>query len=477
MLSAWPALLGLAAAADPPSVNKTAREQSPTAMRRQETKAELHRLTQEARQLERARKLPEAIAAGEEATRLARELEGDASETVAVWQERLAQLHEVREEWQPASQARQDVLATRTKLYGEKDWRVTDARLALEQTLRLSQLDVAQRRELARVTACNQEIGRRYQKGQIGNAIQLAETVLAIRKQALGEADPQYAESLNNLAFLYQSRGDDAKAEPLYLQALAIRKKVLGEAHPDYAESLNNLAALYQSRRDFTKAELLYRQASEIWKHVLGEAHPDYATSLNNLAVLYKSQGDYAKAEPLYRQALAIRKKVQGEMHPDYAMDLNNLAELYRSQGDYAKAEPLCRKVLAIRKQTLGEAHPDYATSLNNLAELYRSQGDYVKAEPLCREALAIRKQTLGDAHPDYAGSLNNLALLLQATNRLAEAEPLMRRSVIILHQFGRATGHEPAGMQTVLKNYRELLTAMRLDQAEITERLKAATF
>jgi tetratricopeptide (TPR) repeat protein len=111
------------------------------------------------------------------------------------------------------------------------------------------------------------------------------------------------------------------------------------------------------------------------------------------------------------------------------------------------------------------------------LAELYRSQGDYVKAEPLCREALAIRKQTLGDAHPDYAGSLNNLALLLQATNRLAEAEPLMRRSVIILHQFGRATGHEPAGMQTVLKNYRELLTAMRLDQAEITERLKAATF
>jgi tetratricopeptide (TPR) repeat protein len=435
VLSAWPALLAFAAAAEPPNVNRPAQDQSSTAMRRQETKAELHRLVQEARKLERARKLPEAIAAGEKATLLARGLYGDDSEAVAALQDWLARLHERREDWQPARQAREGVLATRTKLYGEKDWRVTDARLALEQTIRLSQLDAAQRRELARATSMNQEVVRLYEERQFGNATELSENVLAIRKKVLGEAHRQYAESLNNLAYLYQSRGDYVKAEPLYRQALEIRKKVLGEAHPDYAESLNNLAALYQSQRDFAKAEPLYRQASEIWKKVLGEAHPDYATSLNNLAVLYKSRGDYAKAEPLYRQALEIRKKV------------------------------------------LGEAHPDYATSVNNLAELYRSQGDYAKAEPLCRKALAIRKQTLGEAHPDYSGSLNNLALLLQATNRLPEAEPLMRRSVRILHQFGRATGHEHAYMPTILKNYRELLEAMRLDKAEIAQRLKAAAF
>ena len=82
----------------------------------------------------------------------------------------------------------------------------------------------------------------------------------------------------------------------------------MGEEHPDYATSLNNLAGLYKSMGEYAKAEPLYRQALEIRRRVLGEEHPDYATSLNNLAVLYESMGEYAKAEPLYRQALEIRK-------------------------------------------------------------------------------------------------------------------------------------------------------------------------
>ena len=82
------------------------------------------------------------------------------------------------------------MLATRTKLYGEKDWRVTDARLALEQTIRLSQLDAAQRRELARATSMNQEVVRLYEERQFGNATELSENVLAIRKKVLGEAHP-----------------------------------------------------------------------------------------------------------------------------------------------------------------------------------------------------------------------------------------------------------------------------------------------
>ena len=55
------------------------------------------------------------------------------------------------------------------------------------------------------------------------------------------------ATSLNNLAGLYDSLGDYAKAEPLYKRALAIWEKALGPDHPDVATSLNNLAALYDS--------------------------------------------------------------------------------------------------------------------------------------------------------------------------------------------------------------------------------------
>jgi tetratricopeptide (TPR) repeat protein len=107
--------------------------------------------------------------------------------------------------------------------------------------------------------------------------------------------------NMNNLALLYQSMGDNAKAEPLYRQALDIRKKALGDKHPDYSASLNNLAVLYYAIGDYAKAEPLVRQALDIQKKALGDKHPDYAQSFNNLAELYRAMGDYAKAEPLYR--------------------------------------------------------------------------------------------------------------------------------------------------------------------------------
>ena len=58
---------------------------------------------------------------------------------------------------------------------------------------------------------------------------------------------PETAEALNNLGFLFQKIDDYAKAEPLFQEALRIRQKVLGSEHPDTALSLNNLGELYQA--------------------------------------------------------------------------------------------------------------------------------------------------------------------------------------------------------------------------------------
>jgi len=95
------------------------------------------------------------------------------------------------------------------------------------------------------------------------------------------------------------------------------------------ASSLNNLALLYNSQGNYAKAEPLYVRSLAIWEKVLNSEHPDVATSLNNLAGLYESLGNYAKAEPLYLRSLAIREKVLGSEHPDVATSLNNLAGLY----------------------------------------------------------------------------------------------------------------------------------------------------
>jgi CHAT domain-containing protein/Tfp pilus assembly protein PilF len=272
----------------------------------------------------------------------------------------------------------------------------------------------------------------------------------------LGECHPHYAQSLNNLALLYQAQGEYAQAEPLYRQALEIYKHALGERHPDYGTSLHNLASLYRAKGEYAQAEPLAQKALDLRKEVLGERHPDYGTSLNNLASLYLAQGEYAQAEPLYRQALEMSKHALGERHPAYAQSLNNLAAFYVAQGEYAKAEPLCRQALDIIKQALGEGHPLYAQSLHNLADLYLYQGEYAKAQPLFRQARDLIKQVLGERHPDYARSLNNLAGLYYSQGEYAQAEPLYRQARDIYKQvLGKRHPHYATSLNNLADLYR----------------------
>jgi tetratricopeptide (TPR) repeat protein len=53
---------------------------------------------------------------------------------------------------------------------------------------------------------------------------------LAIREKVLGKEHSNVANSLNNLATLYQEMGNYSQAEPLFQRSLAIREKVLARA-------------------------------------------------------------------------------------------------------------------------------------------------------------------------------------------------------------------------------------------------------
>jgi CHAT domain-containing protein/Tfp pilus assembly protein PilF len=294
-------------------------------------------------------------------------------------------------------------------------------------------------------------------KGDSAKAEPLYQRALAIYQKTLGSEDPSVANSLSNLAELYRANGDHAKAEPLSQRALAIREKALGREHPDVANSLNNLAELHREKGDYAKAEPLYQRALAIYEKALGAEHPHVATSLNNLASLYRTKGDYARAEPLYQRALAIFEKALGAEHPYVASLLNNLAGLYDSKGDYARAEPLYQRVLAIFEKALGAEHPNVAAPLNNLAGLYDSKGDYARAEPLYQRALSILEKTLGSEHPDLATALNNLASLYYAKGDYGKAEPLYERALAIQE---KALGSEHPSVAASLSNLASLYYA-----------------
>lgn len=57
-------------------------------------------------------------------------------------------------------------------------------------------------------------------------------------------------------------------AESFFIRSLDMRTALLRSSHPDIAQSLNNLAALYNDRKLYDKAAPLYERALDIRQKV-----------------------------------------------------------------------------------------------------------------------------------------------------------------------------------------------------------------
>ena len=101
---------------------------------------------------------------------------------------------------------------------------------------------------------------------------------------------------------------------------MAIREETLGKDHPDVAQSLNNLALIYEQLGQTKLAETLYQRARGIVETGLGQDHPDLANILNNLAGLYYLEKRYAEAEPLFKRAQAIWENHQDLTNLDFTI-------------------------------------------------------------------------------------------------------------------------------------------------------------
>jgi tetratricopeptide (TPR) repeat protein len=315
--------------------------------------AQCNRWLQQANKHHRAGEIDQAIAAIHKGLALERSVFGQVQAGWLPWLMAQAELQEQRERFAEAITARQELLRRRQELHGLDDWRVTDARLDLQDTQKLARLDARQRQELRQAAQWNAEEFRLNQQGRSKEALPLAEKALATRRAILGEKDRLTALSWLNLGALHQALNRTAQALRCYQQALQVCKAALGEKHPHYADSLNNLARLYQAMGDHQAARPLLQQTLQVIKAALGEKHPTYATSLNNLAWLYKDMGDHKAALPLYKQALQVCKTALGEKHPHYATSLNNLAGLHQGMKQHKQAQQLNEQALAITRANL----------------------------------------------------------------------------------------------------------------------------
>jgi tetratricopeptide (TPR) repeat protein len=265
------------------------------------------------------------------------------------------------------------------------------------------------------------------------SALPFFQRLLEIREHALGPNHPDVANSLDDLAIIYQNQGRYAEALPLIQRSLEIREHALGPNHPDVANSLFLLTSFYIHQGMNAEALPLIQRSLEIREHALGPNHPDVANSLSVLAAIYENQGRYAEALPLIQRSLEIREHALGPNHPDVANSLGLLATHNQNQGRYAEALPLIQRSLEIQERGLGPNDPYVASSLVVLAFIYESQGRYAEALPLYQRSLQIRELVFGRRHCHVAYSLYFLANLYQTGGFSAKALPLIKRAVKIL--------------------------------------------
>lgn len=316
--------------------------------------------------------------------------------------------------------------------------------------------------------------------------------------EAFGAGDIRLAQTLHSLATLYSTRGNFAKAEPLYERELRVKEKALGPEHPDVvacvgrlsqfylahdasakAERLTNLLLtfadrkvkeqdglktnfgkieqVYQKSADYSEARTLLQKLEETTQRANATQGLELATTLDSLGHLYKGRGRYDLAEKMYKRALSFREHTLPPGHLALAYSYENLASLYVAQGKNAEAEPFFKQSLEVTEKTLQPGRPELFRRLDELAQTHLSMGQTAEAVSLYQRALKVMEKSNG-GNPDVGKASYSLGMLYIKEGRYGQAEPLLKKALQIAESVN---GPQHASVAPILDSYAEVLDKM----------------
>lgn len=197
------------------------------------------------------------------------------------------------------------------------------------------------------------------QSGEWDDAVRCLADAIRVYKDVLGDEHPNTLVAMANLGQVYKTMALEKKAMErglllesalsIYEEVLAAQKKSVGETDPGFGVTLQNIGAvmrlLGKGEEDTTP---LIRRGKEVVATALRFDHPAVATALNNLGIELKARAHFDEASALYEEALQIRTVKLGAAHSETIVIMHNLAELLLAQGRDAEAATLQNKILDI---------------------------------------------------------------------------------------------------------------------------------
>ena len=241
----------------------------------------------------------------------------------------------------------------------------------------------------------------------------------------------------------YSAVGGVAGSEQFYLESLKIYAALAAvpgarqSAGINLTVAQNNLATLYEMRGDYARADKWYQEALRLRRANRGERHPSVASVLNNLARMRLTQGQLAAAERLSREALSIRLEVLDSEHMHTAATRTVLGQILHARGALDAADEQFRAALVFQGPKPPAEHPTLV--LLNLARgrLLIDRGHAAEAEPLLRTALNARARRFAASDWRVAEVQVALARALLAQGKSDAAAPLLASSATTLKQAG----------------------------------------
>jgi tetratricopeptide (TPR) repeat protein len=184
-------------------------------------------------------------------------------------------------------------------------------------------------------------------------------------------------------------RARAAEAEAVTLRKAAEQDRTV--AMENEARADQNVARMYQVKGDFVSAEPMLRRASEIYRTIRGPEHADVAAALTELANLQHARGDFKSAESTYTESLAMFRRLQNaRAAPDdsVANALERLGSLYISASRPEEAERTLRQSLDLFSATVNPDPKGLGSALGDLGMLLYRKGDVAEAEALLVDSL-----------------------------------------------------------------------------------------
>lgn len=236
-------------------------------------------------------------------------------------------------------------------------------------------------------------------------SISILEDILQFQKKTIGEKNPRYIKTLEDLSYNYAKKNRMRDAIMTQKKAVKIAHNIYSKNHVEYASCLSLLGHIYFLVGDRENSIICIEKSSSIIKNILGENNIDYIHALTTLSNSY----------PRTTKAIEIGEKISDLLQimnqtdtPEYINNLHNLAYNYSALGDTTKSSQIINEILdnSYAKNLFNNDTLKYARFLEEWAECLMLQHDYMGAINKSFDAIANYLKVVGNDIEYFEGAL-----------------------------------------------------------------------